>query len=260
MAVLKDADVQAKWQAISPLIDRMMGRVGTKDEFPVSLGSSLAGDDKASDPYQVSHVLRMCLGAGVDHLHAAKVLVVDQGVLHVAAPSSLARGALENLAAAYWVLGPSGRDERVTRALRWHAKNMKDGNTALAPLGLPGITPVDDKLKKLYAVGAKRGIDEKAIRQGYTSTATVEYAEQGEPSLPLGVVLPWRLCSGYAHGRPWAYLGASEREEAPSTSADLVNVQLRSSLSRALYPNLSALQLLERFLRLDEARADYHLA
>ena len=50
----------------------MAKRTGEPNDFPVSPGSSLAGDDKASNPYQVSHAVQMCLVAGVDHLHAVK--------------------------------------------------------------------------------------------------------------------------------------------------------------------------------------------
>jgi hypothetical protein len=156
-------DAKTKWQKLAPLLERMMERVGTEGEFPIATGSSLAGDDAAADPYQVSHVIRMCLTAGTDHLHAVKVLVVDQHVVHVAAPASLARGALETLAAAYWVLQPAQRDERVTRSLRWHAKNMRDAETAVGDLELPGHTPLEEKLSKLDAVAAKRSLDIKTV-------------------------------------------------------------------------------------------------
>ena len=199
---LSEADAWKKWYEIAPLLDRMIQRVGTEGEFPVLAGSSLAGDDTAASPYQVSHVLRLCLTAAVDHLHAAKVLVVDKRVIHVAAPASLARGALETLAAAYWIVGPAQRDERITRALRWHAKNIQDADNAVGSLQLSGHQPLEQKLTKLDSVAAKRGLDPKIVRGGYTSTETMKFAEAHAPDLPLGVVLPWRICSGFAHGRP----------------------------------------------------------
>jgi hypothetical protein len=257
---ISEDQVHEKWQAMSPLIDRMMERVGTKGEFPVAKGSSLAGDDRASNPYQISHALQMCLTAGVDHLHAVKVLVLDQGVIHVAAPSSLVRGALESFSAAYWMLGPTSRNDRVLRTLQWYAQNFKDGDKATRPLKLVGYIPFENKMKKLCAVAAKRGIAEKSVRAGYTSTTAVTFSEANAPDLPLGVVLPWQLCSGFAHGRPWAYLGVLNREEQVSeTDPNLVNVRLTSDLSRVLHPSLAALQLLERFLRLYETRSGNHL-
>lgn len=257
---LSEEQVQEKWQAMSPLIDGLMKRVDTEGEFPVSKGSSLAGDDRASNPYQISHALQMCLTAGVDHLHAVKVLVLDQGVIHVAAPSSLVRGALENFSAAYWMLGPASRNDRILRTLQWYAQNFKDGDKATARLNLEGYIPLENKMKQLCAVSAKRGIADKSVRAGYRSTAAVTFAEANAPDLPSGVVLPWQLCSGFAHGRPWAYLGVLNREEQESeTDPNLVNVRLTSDLARVLYFSLAALQLLERFLRLYEVRAGNHL-
>ncbi len=139
----------AKWLELAPLLDRMMQRVGTDGEFGLAPGSSLAGDDQASAPYQLSHAVRACLMAATDHLHAAKVVVVDQGTVHVAAPSSLARGALETLFAAYWMLHPVSRDERVTRALRWQAQNMRDAGKAVRARNLAGHLSLDDKLASL---------------------------------------------------------------------------------------------------------------
>jgi hypothetical protein len=68
--------------------------------------------------------------------------------------------------------------------------------------------------------------------------------------LPLGVVLPWRLCSGFAHGRPWAYLGSLDWDPKPGPSSGVTEIRMSSDLTRALYPNLAAMHLLERFLRL----------
>jgi hypothetical protein len=256
---LSDEEVSRKWLEMAPLIDRMMQRVDTDGEFPVAAGSSLAGDDRDTSPYQLSHALKMCLLAGVDHLHAIKVLILDQGVIHIAAPSSLGRGALENFAAAYWMLGPRDRTKRVLRVLQWYAKNFKDGEKATARFNMPGHVALETKLNKLYTIGSRRGITEKAIRTGYTSTEAVEYAEADNSDLNLGVLLPWQLCSGFAHGRPWAYLGLSNREEEATTDPDIVRVRLTSDLLKAQYPALASLHLLERFLRLYNERSGCHL-
>lgn len=255
MNQLSDQQVESKWLEMAPLIDRMMERVGTRDEFPVAAGSSLAGDDKASAPYQVSHLLALCLTAGVDHLHAAKVLVIDQRILHVAAPSSLARGALENFAAAYWILSPRNRRERITRALRWHAQNFKDSDSATKPLGPPAYSSLEGKMQKLYAVGAPLSIDEKAIKRGYTSTEAILSVESADPAGGSRVLFPWQLCSGFAHGRPWAYYGTLDLDQQPGPEPDVASVRITSDLARALYPNLTALHLLTRFLRLYQVRA-----
>lgn len=251
---ISEAEIEAKWHEISPLIDRMMERVGTEDEFPVSPGSSLAGDDNASNPYQVSHCIRMCLTAGVDHLHAQKSLIVDQRIIHVAAPFSLSRGALENFTAAFWVLHPNSRDERITRSLRWHAKNFLDQDKAVEGLSLPGHTPLASKIAKIQAVADRRGIVAN-IDKGYFSTPVVKYANEHAEDT-LGVLLMWQLCSGFAHGRPWAYLGASGLEERATADPTISNIKMTANTGTVLLPALSALRLLQRVLKLYELRAD----
>lgn len=247
--VLDPKAVEKKWAEMAPLIDVMMTRVGTRDEFPVEPGSSLAGDDRASDPYRVSYVVMQGLTAGVDHMHAVKTLVVDQQVLHLAAPSSLSRGALENLATAYWVLSPSRRKDRVERALRWHYKNYDDQHKALDVRGL-SIATREEHFAKVDRVALQNGLDPKSLRRGYFSTTVVKYCEEQLPDeVPEGILFPWQLCSGFAHGRPWAYLGASKREVVGDDGNGVANVRLTSDLSIALFPLLAAMHLLEALLR-----------
>jgi hypothetical protein len=105
-AAIPEEQVVAKWLEIAPGIEKMAQRIGDPDDFAVRDRSSLSGDDKKSAPYCVSHAVRACLVSGVDHLHAAKSLVVDLEMLHASAVYSLLRGSLENLSAAFWILHP----------------------------------------------------------------------------------------------------------------------------------------------------------
>lgn len=255
---LDSAAIQQKWREIAPLIDRIMARVDEPNEFPVESGSSLAGDDRATAPYQLSHVLSLCLVAGVDHLHAAKSLVIDQQVLHLAAPSSLARGALENFATAYWILGPVRRRDRVEHALRWHYKNASDQYTALDGI-VESPTSREARMAKIDAVALRNSLDPKPLRSGYLSTWAVKYGDGmlGDRA-PLGVTLPWRICSGLAHGRPWAYLGTTQREQLARGEEGTVILRMTSSLSVALFPLLSAMHLLQEFLKLRDLRSRRH--
>lgn len=98
--------VGAKWDRAGRR-PRMAERIGDPNDFPVRPGSSLSGHDKASNPYCASHAVRMCLVAGVDHLHTAKSYLLDFHVLPAASLFSLVRGSLENFAAAFWILHPS---------------------------------------------------------------------------------------------------------------------------------------------------------
>lgn len=252
-AELPEEQVVAKWQEIAPSIDRMAVRIQDPNDFPIRPGSSLSGDDKKSSPYCVSHAARMCLVGGVDHLHAAKSLVVDLQVLHADAVYSLLRGSLENLAAAFWILHPSLRNDRIERTLRWHARNFNEQRIALEPLGLADKTTCEAKLAKLDAVAGPRGISTANVRAGYRSSRAVKYVEKhSSDSAPL---LPWRLCSGFAHGRPWAILGMSEQEQHETADPGVLNLRLTSDLSRVLYPTLSAYRLMADVVRLLDQRS-----
>jgi hypothetical protein len=254
--LLPPEEIEAKWLEIGPLIDRVTERIGTADEFPVASGSSLAGDDAASSPYQVSHAVKASMTAGVDHLHAIKVLVRDVRVLHALAPFSLARGALENLSLAYWVLHPTQRNERIERALRWHAKNYKDAEKALSPRGIAN-SEAEPRLLKLEAVARQRGITAN-IRTGHTGTPVVEYSQQH--AVKAGEVLfAWQLCSGYAHGRAWARLGSSDREIYATAEPGVVNLKLTANESSVLWVTLEALHLLTDVLRTYDQRSGSHL-
>lgn len=240
---------------MEPLIERLNDRASyDPDGFPVEPRSSLAGDDRASNPYRVSHVLHLCLSAGIDHLHAIKSLILDAGLLHIAAPSSLARGALENFAAASWVLTGQNRDERVERALRWHAKNITDSHRAMGNKAIPGFRTLPERWAALDEVADRRDLGRR-YRKGYTSTEAVTAAEEAFSQLSLGVLFPWQLCSGFAHGRPWAFYGATEREELDEDDPGMVRAKLTSNLSIALYPTLAAMELVQEFLRLYNRRA-----
>ncbi|MGH9250868.1 MAG: hypothetical protein ACRD0W_15285 [Acidimicrobiales bacterium] len=81
----------------------------------VQPGSSLAGDDRAAYPYQLSHGVDAAIGIAVDHLDAVRALIMDAMVMHPYAPFTITRAAIEAGSTAVWLLGPSSRRERVVR-------------------------------------------------------------------------------------------------------------------------------------------------
>ena len=245
--------VAKKWTEIAPRIDKMAQRIADPNDFAVRFGSSLFEDDKASSPYCVSQAVRLCLVAGVDHLHTTKMVLIDFQTLPLAAPFSLVRGALENFGAAFWVLHPANRNTRIERTLRWQARNNKDGHEALEPRGLSDVIMLEARMAMLDAIATRRGIPTANVRTGYTGTAVMKYAETHSPkSKPL---LPWRLCSGYAHGRPWVYIGMSDREQFETTAdPDVFKVELTTNPGLVLHPTLSAYRLMVDVVRLIEQR------
>src|SRR4051794_32587057 len=76
------------------VIDIWRDRIHGEPTTP-AVGSSLAKDDEATDPYQMSHAATGALLSAVDHLDAFRALLQDAGVLHARAPFTLLRAALE---------------------------------------------------------------------------------------------------------------------------------------------------------------------
>lgn len=251
---LEPDKIDELWAKFAADVDRMMARVNDATDFAVSQGSSLAGDDRASDPYQVSHAAHMCIVAGVDHLHAMKSLLIDLNVLHSAAPFTIVRGALEIFASAFWILHPADRSTRVERVLRWNAKNFRDQHPALQSVSLSDVAQRDAKYARLAQIASRRGIPEKSITAGYQSTEAVQYADtNARTAKPL---FPWRMCSGYAHGRPWVYLGMADEDMFQETDEPgVLKAQVTTDPAKLLYPSLHAQWLMNDLVDLVEQRA-----
>ena len=254
--VLTDAMADAMWAAWLPSIDNVTNRIQDPDDFSVGPGSQLAADDDASDPYQVSHCARACLNAGVDHLHAAKALMFGAvPILHANSEYSLFRGALENLATAFWVLHPAQRSMRVERALRSMVKNFKDQDKAPGGLGLPDYIPGEVNVEHVVDIADRAGCDTSTVRKAYFSTSVLEYAE--EHSNAVNVLLMWQACSGFAHGRQWANL-AMNVMDVQSTSETTKTVCFTSDYKRLLVAAWPAFQLMNAAVELFTKRAQGH--
>jgi hypothetical protein len=253
-AALTEDMVMDKWAKIAPLIEIMTARIQNPEDpdWAVKPGSELADDDDASNPYQVSHCARACLNAGVNHLHALKSLIFGAPILHGAADYSLIRGALENFAAAFWVLHPLDRSDRIEHALRWMVKNFKDQDKATAELNLPNYVPLDANLDKVVAVGEQAACEHQDILRGYYSTTVLKYAEQHSSANPY---LMWQVCSGFAHGRQWANIAMSALKIGPTTEDGLVTVSFTTDYTRLLAATLPAFDLMTDVVRLLTDRA-----
>lgn len=249
-----DEAVAAKWAEISPLIDRLVARAADETDFEHRPDSALAGDDRATSPYNTSHAFRQSLNASIDHLHAAKTLVHDVGMLHLGAPSTLARSALENAATGWWLLEPSKRDERVLRTLRWYSRNFRDQHTALDDTSLTPTQTLEQKLDRIRAIASRRGLNPEEAAGGFQMSKIVQAHTDGTSTDSKFV---WQLASGFAHGRPWAYLGALSQDRRPSDEDGIMKVRLTNTVQLGLWPTLTALHTVEDTLRLWQRRAGH---
>jgi hypothetical protein len=249
---LTDEMVAAKWAEIAPLIDIMISRIQDPNDFALQPNSELAADDAASKPYHVSHAARWCLNSGVEHLHALKSLVIDAGLIHSAASYTLARGALENFAAGHWILHPPERSVRIEHGLRWWTKNFRDQDKATKTAGLPDTKPVKPKLEAIVEIGKAAGCDLKELKSPYFSTPVLEYAD--EYSTAIHPHLIWQICSGFAHGRPWASIGINEMETQSTPEEGVLQAKFTSDHKRLLAVTLPAFHLMTDVVRLFQDR------
>lgn len=256
-----EEEVAEKWGDLSRLADELIERSNHAGGFPTMPGSAMAGDDARLDGYPITSAFHLTLMAAIDHLHALTSLVEVHRMLHVAAPGSLARGVMENAATAFWLIRPPQRNERMTRTLRWFATNAADQGRAVGQREVIGGVPAEEVLGRLREVAETRGIDPREATRRVTSTATIAHAEEharsreGDDVRPM---LAWQVCSGFAHGRPWAYLGMSNMEvndeEEPSRTS-LAEIRLTNTADRALWPALAGYHLLQATVWLHQTRS-----
>ncbi|MTE17458.1 hypothetical protein [Nocardia aurantiaca] len=192
----------------------------------------------------------MSLSSGMDHLHALKSHVLDGPMLHISAPFSLARGALENLSIAYWILHPTERADRVQHALRWWAQNYRDAARALGPIGAIDLGANESTLLKLEDVARRTpGIAADPIRNGHRSSEPVKYTDRHTIDT-WQILYAWQLCSGFAHGRGWAVHGISRAETIRVPDHDDEIVQLSPNDTAILWVTLTSLSLASETFRI----------
>ncbi|MFD4328324.1 hypothetical protein ACFWQC_27070 [Nocardioides sp. NPDC058538] len=255
-----------RWPEVIAAIDAVVKRFEDQ-EHAAQPGTSLAADDRRSDPFRTSHVIQMLLNAGIDNLNGIRHLIwgrpgasPDRPVLHQATHYVLARAAIESFSTALWILEPASRPVRVERTLRWYAQNYRDEDQAIGILGVPQ-RPLEDKLKRLDEIAEQALGAPLPKRAGYTATQVVKYADEGSPDAgdrTISTEFLWRLCSGFAHARIWASLTFQEQERRATDDPGVVAVRMTSNLTRALWPAKEAVHLLERLLKLYDQRNRPH--
>ncbi len=236
----------------------MLERVRSIRAFHTAAGSVLAGDDAGlrPTPYSVSAAAVSCLTSAIDHLHALKSYAVDGPVLHISSPFSLARGALENLSIAYWILHPADRTDRLQHALRWWAQNFLDAERALRPVGGIADGATESALLQLEELARRTGVTATLIRKGHSSSVAVKYTNQHAIEARQ-VLFAWQLCSGFAHGRGWAIHGVSSAETIRVAGQDEQIVRLSSNDTVLLWVTLTSHRLAtEAFRILDQKCGD----
>lgn len=217
---------------LDPLFRRISSPYGLK---PAPSGA-FAEEDRVSHPFRVSHAAATALMSATDHLQAFQLLT--NGCSNCSATTmnflrtahwSLLRAALENASRAIWILGPDDSSERVARALRVQADNVKNSDLASQKLPSGPLKPRAARLDRVEEIGNQAGLSKKQVTEKIFYLDVVRYAWEFVGADPDRGELFWRACSGSAHGDFWTVVSLQERETLDSADG-VATMQLTASI------------------------------
>ncbi|MFJ5212275.1 hypothetical protein [Streptomyces nigra] len=175
--------------------------------------SSLATDDAPLGPYAASHLIRTSYTAGLAHADALRRLT-GAGEVDPTSPWTLLRGALENFATGLWLLDGARRAERWRRALSLWDEDMLNRNQHELDTG---HTPSGGGMTGAQRRAEIRAIADHLALAPLTTPRTHQILLTAAPTAGLTAVkvgAAWRAASGFAHGRYWPNLRASQPRAA----------------------------------------------
>ena len=146
-------------------------------------------------------------------------MLADAQVIHMYAPFTLLRAALENACTAVWLLDPASRAKRLSRHPRKVIGDIDNEEQVRKLAGQRGPRSEAERIAAIKAIARAAGFDEVALK---TRPSYSEIARIVSELVPANGIIEamWRLCSGYAHGDQWPTLSASYRTEIPSAAPE----------------------------------------
>jgi hypothetical protein len=163
---------------------------------------------------------------------------------------------LECASTAIWLVRADASDERITRALKWNVADVRDGDRAFTDAGLPVPTPLQARLDKIEVVATRCGLAFKPISGGYRSSDAVKEAQNLLDRSPFGVLMPWPLASGNAHGRRWSTMAfADTMQKQPTSDPDVSGLRIENDWNRVAFFGLAAATTVKAAVALYEKRA-----
>jgi hypothetical protein len=236
-------------------VDGWVARIDPKAEPPQPApGSPLCADDERTHPYQLSHAAWNSLSHAVDHLNCLHTLLKDARQIHMYAPYSLVRIALENASAAVWMLHPQGRADRVLRRLRFAVNDIRNGEEAKRLTGDLGPRTEEERIAQVQAIAERAGLCQiKAVRK----VAYGEIVKAAGGALNPGtdmIFLSWRMCSGIAHGDFWTLFPASDSVELPGAPRGMGTFKITANVKILMYVTTVATHMTSLGWRLYELR------
>lgn len=218
-------------------VDGWLARVDPEagQPLPAPPGSAMCTDDRLTHPYELGHAAWHSLSHAVDHLNCLRALLSDAGVIHMYAPYSLIRSALENASAAVWMLDPKPRSERLARRLRFAADDIRNHESAKRLVNIVGPRSEKERIAEVRDIARQAGIDpvQAVQKAGYWEIVNAAASVLGSET----TVIPftWKLCSGITHGDLWTTLSAAERVELPGAPPGLGTFKITANVQTLMY-------------------------
>jgi hypothetical protein len=205
--------------------------------------SSLRGDDNRLHPYEMSHAVWSALSHGVDHLHALRSQAREGRVIHNFAPYTLLRAAIENSAAAVWLLSPRSRADRITRRLRYASTDIKGGEEVKRLIGHVGPRSEAERFAEIRAVAAAAQINADIAAAPIYFRSIVEAAGNETEFGGNLLRLLWHMGSGIAHGDLWATISVPDTVELAGAPSGMRHLRVSAGMDGLFFMTLAAMTL-----------------
>ncbi|MGP3948562.1 hypothetical protein [Streptomyces sp. 7N604] len=181
--------------------------------------SSLAADDRQLTSWGATKFIRSSFSAGLMHVEALTKLVVVARQIDPYSPWTLLRAVQENFATAVWLLDGKDRAERQHRALTLWAEDFRNRAQHEADVKHVVTGPREKTGRQRYEEIKQLASNLGLPKLPRPSTGDIIFAAASTAGLdPERTRAAWRVASGFAHGRMWPNLRASEPRSATPTA------------------------------------------
>ncbi|BCJ65111.1 hypothetical protein [Polymorphospora rubra] len=244
----------SKLLAILEPVESWLARISpTNPDMKIDADSPLAADDKLTHPYPTSYAAIALFGHAIDHIHMLRV-ALHAGTLNIYAPYTLVRGALENAASIAWLLAPDDQSTRLIRRFRLAVVDINMSERVKELMGYVGPRSKNERLDEIRDLALKAGLSPADAARRLTFSDIVSDADQESPLPDKKVKLVWNICSGMAHGDPWATLGGNRLVELPGAPPGTKHMQNSSDVENLLFVTFTARRMIEHAFQLYDQR------
>lgn len=174
-----------------------------QNSYAIEPGSDIAADHLRLPDLRLVDSVNRSLHHSLDNLWALNVLLQKDGPQHFA-PYTLVRAALETAATAVWLLEPNSPEERITRRIHLEIDDAAEAKKVANAAGRDGDVEWHRRRNDLRDVLERAGLPLPAENRRLTYVSIVQDIDEAAGT-PLSTEVAWRICSGMAHGKLYAF-------------------------------------------------------